>query len=181
MNFSVLVDLLGFEFSLLILGLLFIRLVRVDLLKTFGIFALLVGVKVTLSLLAFPDVSIVPILIVAVSAFLAVLLLTGVAGDSFSSDNYGSLLIGLGLFPWYISSGAAIGYVMLSLVLVTILTEFRVAKAFKAIGERKVALRYAKRRLSAEKYSELGENGSAIFAVPIAISAFVVACFMSLN
>lgn len=170
----------GFELSFLLFALFFIRLVRIDLSKFTALFIIFVASKSILSYIAYPNVSIIPIIITGLVGLIFILLITGIVGDKFSSDNYESILAGIGLFPWYLDTGLSLLYFFLSLIIITIVTEVRIGNAFRSIGSHKMKLRDAKKRLSEKEYDEVRKKGSTIFAIPIALSAIISAIIVSL-
>ena len=175
-----LATLFGFELSFLLFALFFIKLVRIDLIKFTALFAILVASKSILSYIAYPDISVLPIVITGLAGLIIILLITGVIGDKFSSDNYESILVGVGLFPWYQDTGLSVLYFFLSLIIITIATEVRIGNAFRSIGSHKMKLRDAKKSLSEKEYDEVKKKGSIIFATPIALSAIISAVIVSL-
>ena len=170
----------GFELSFLFVALLLLRVLRLDLSSFTVVYVILVSSKAIVSHLAYPELSFYPIVAVGFAGLLFITTFSGVFGASLGADNYGSILAGVGLFPWYFDMGMSIIYFILTLLFISVVTEIRVAQAFRSIGSRKMRLSIAKQKLSEEQFKLLTHKGSTVFAVPIMLAAFVASIAVSL-
>lgn len=175
-----LTTLVGFELSFLLLALLFVQLVRMNLLKFSMLYSILVASKAIVGTMLYPDLSIVPIIVTGVLSFVLIVLIVGLLGNRVSTDNYTVILATAGLFPWYLDGGLSFLFFIFVSIITIAYTEFKIRRAFKAIGEPKLKFNTAEKRLSPEKYAELKKHGSAFFAMPVALAALISAFIVTL-
>lgn len=173
MNPGTISYLFGFEISFLLVGLALTRFFSVSLKKFVPFYFLLVAGKALIASMTIAQSEVVPIIIAGAGGLVILLIMTGFLGTTFSSRNYEAIALSIGLFPWYLDKGISLAYLVIALVLITAVSEYRVHHAFSLIDYSYMPLRTAKKKLSEENYEKLMKNGSTLFAVPIMISAIL--------
>lgn len=175
-------ELLGFHLSFLVLGLLFVRLVKLDLIKYTGLYAILVAIKAVLGSLlieGFDTKDIITIAAIGVIGAVFVVVMSGVLGERLNTDSYASLMFGMGLFPWYLGLATSLAYVFTSAAIIMIVSEFRSFFTLRKLGARTITARTPKRLLNESDYVIYKQKASVVFATHIAIAAIVSALLFS--
>lgn len=167
------------DFVLLLIALLTILYIPIDLAKFTGLYVLLVALKTILCIADGDTSKVWPIVIIGGVGLVFVLILTGIFGGNMGAANYQGLMATVGLFPWYLGLGTSIIYVAFILVSTTIVSEYKLSKAFKSIGVKKIRPKVAKRRLTEAEFSEIQRLGSSTIEVPVMISAVLTAILIA--
>jgi hypothetical protein len=159
----------------LLAGLLFVALVRTQLVKFMGVYLLLVAGQAVATYLLMPTVSfIVPLTIGAAGALLSIVLI-GLLGARIGVANTQTAFVALGLFPWYLGVGPAIVYVVVSALALAFWATVTTSRAFARGGHRRVSLKRAKAEMSASDYEVFSKRAAVVFALPVLVGALAAA------
>lgn len=165
-NFSV-------HFSILIVALFLVRLIKISLFNFMGLYVILGGINAGILYLADQPQYIIPSLIALVVGLVLTMLLSGMAGANISQHNYQAILVAIGLFPWYLSFGPALVFGVASFVLIIFGAHFKIGRAFKKIGVKRFNIKNAKERLTEEQYDILRKYGSMTYSMPLLIATLI--------
>lgn len=168
---------IGFEAPFIIISLMAARFLQVNMLH-YSFFAVILSMlKNAVAYVSFESsvkLIIVPNLVILLFSFIIIFVIAGFSGRSMSPKNYETLLAGMVFYPWYLGFAPSLAYLFISCILVLILSEIRLRRAYSAIGSRTIRNRkYAKKVLSQEEYEQVVANGSVILAIPVLLGALI--------
>lgn len=158
----------------MILAALLIRLLPMPIRNFQAAYLILGAAWIGIHSYFFPQIGILPPIIILVMGEVFLFLAMGILGTRLGNANYGSILIAVGFFPWYLGVGTSLIYVLGVLLVASLVawTKFKLATKKYGIGNSRVEV--VKQRLSEEAFADFSRKASVIFSLPIALTAFVV-------
>lgn len=180
-NINFLIELFSAHMSVMILGLLLVKITKLNPQRFVMLYTILGALQIVILKLSFPDFNMVPVILALCFGLLLMIIIAGIKGTSFGSANYESILVGYGLFPYYLGFYTSLIYIILSLLFIAIHSQVSISRAFKKIDKSKIPIKKAREKFSNDEYNELKKYGSIIFAMPMLFAAIVTALSISLQ
>lgn len=171
--FSDTLTVLSFEFPTLLVALLAARYLRVGMLNYAGIVIILATVKAGMAYASGNQETAMWVGVVALVSLVLSVILAGAMGSRMSVDNHKSLLGAMSLFPWYLGLPYSVVYIMLSMGFLAAVTTIAARRAFASVGHRVMKPERARKEMTEGYYNKVMTKARVIFAMPIAVSAFV--------
>lgn len=165
----------------LIAGLVIIKVFRIPLGKFVYIYGLLAAITVVTRMLYYSDFNLLMGLIFPVGGLLVVVILTGALEHKISSANYSSLLVVIGLFPWFMSTAVSIWFLVLAPIFLMFHSLLRQKAAFKSLGVSSMPLKLVKKKLSTDNYNLFVSRASVIYAMPFLVAVILVLSVYALS
>lgn len=122
----------------------------------------------------FPHLGMVAPVVILLLGEVFMFVMMGFIGTKLGHANYASLLVASGFFPWHLGLKTSLFYVLTAFLVATITAwvKFRwAAKSFDVKGNKTEVF---KKKLSSEDYEAFTRRASVIFALPLALAAFIV-------
>lgn len=139
-----------------------------------GIYLLLGAAWVAIHALLIPEVWIVWIVAILVAGELFHIIMVGWMGNNLGAANHASILVAVGLFPWYIGIVQSIIYVFFCLIIGAIFSQVRFKHYARKYGINSSRPDVVKKELSNEDWVEFQKKASLILAGPFAIAAVLL-------
>lgn len=147
-------------------------------LRTFQAVYLIAGAAwILLHYTFLPSVPILWPIIILIVGEVFQLLMIGLLGNKLGPNNYASLLLLVGLFPWYLGVAVSGSYVALFFLFTAVLSTVRYKLAVKRTGLELKNPAAAARQLKGEELDKFQKGASVIFSLPGALAALTVAAF----
>lgn len=162
----------------LVIGLVTARLLPVDLLKFVTVYIILGGVSILLTSFLLPSVNILFPIIGVVAGLVVFLILTALLGNKISATNYASILMAMGLYPWYAGVVPAIAFVLGSFLFLGLHSAIRAKLAFNGTGMRFQNFERARKKMSEDEFKTFSKKASVIFAIPFILAALFSIVFV---
>lgn len=171
---------LGLFFSVMAIGLILIRLVRLPLVKYLPIYFILVLLQTIVLYLSKTPYNFWLVPTYGLIGFIIVFIAAALFGKKISFNNYESCLVAIGLFPWYLGMTASLIYAFILLIFLTIQSYVALGRGFKAVGVGRMSMLTARKKLNDKEKEILAEKGSTIFVIPFLISAVLTGTIISI-
>lgn len=123
-----------------------------------------------------------PIIILVIGEIVQ-LLAIGVIGARLGPSNYASILLMVGLFPWYLGFGVAFSYVLFFLAFTAVVSTVRFRLALRNAGIKPGVVKSPEAvmaKLQGGELERFRKTASVMFSMPAALSALAVMVFMSI-
>jgi hypothetical protein len=159
----------------LLIGLIVIRAKSISLRSFQAVYLLIGAANVAFCYFVFPTVDIlVPIAALAVG-IIVTLIATGVFGRSDTSCHYETLLVAVGLFPWYLGWRASVVYVIAAIVFCTVVKLTTSIIAINSIQFPIKSILKPSESLPEAKLAIYREKSFAILTTPVGFAAILSA------
>jgi hypothetical protein len=155
----------------LLIGLIVIRAKSITLRSFQAVYLLLGAANVALCYVAGVDI-LFPIIALAVGLLLT-LLATGMFGRSDTSSHYETLLVGVGLFPWYLSWRASLVYIVAAIVFCVYLKLSKNIVAMHSVYYPVSSIWKPSKKLPEDKLAIYREKSFTILTTPVGVAAVV--------
>lgn len=139
-----------------------------------GVYLLLGAAWVTIHSLLIPEVSIWVIVSILVAGELFHIVMVGWMGNKLGAANHASILIAVGLFPWYIGIPQSVLYIFLCLIIGAVFSQLRFKHFARKYGVDSSRPDVVQKALSKEDWDEFKKKASLILAGPFAIAALII-------
>lgn len=139
-----------------------------------GVYLGLAGVWIVIHALLIPGVWIGWLALIVLGGEIAHILMVGFAGRKLGPANHSSILLAVGLFPWYIGIAQSIAYALLAVILGAVYSNVQFkhqAKKFDINSNRPDVM---KKKLSEEDWLKFKSKASVILAAPFAVAAILM-------
>ena len=177
--FQNLIENFSIHFSILIVALFLVRLLKISLFKFMGLYVVLGGIHAGILYLGDKPEFIIPSIIGMAAGLISVILLSGIAGKNITQHNYQAILVAIGLFPWYLEFGPALIFGFASFIIIVISAHFKIGHAFRKINVKRFNIKDAKKRLTEEQYEIFRKAGSITFSMSFLIAALATLLLMA--
>lgn len=160
--------------SVLFLSLITVaRFIKLPLHIFYTIYSLvIVGLGMFLYLNNFDNV--LPIIISGIVGIFGSILVMALVGPKLGVINYNIILVGLGLFPWYLDVRYSLVYVLLFMVFITIFSEFKKFYSFKKNNLRRVKFSAIGRVYSKDEQELIIKDASIFYYFPFVVAYILV-------
>jgi hypothetical protein len=155
----------------LLIGLIVIRAKSITLRSFQAVYLLLGAANVAICYSSGVDI-LRPVVALAVGIVLT-LLATGVFGRSDTSSHYEALLVGVGLFPWYLGVRTSLTYAFLAILFCVIVKLVKNIFAMHSIYYPVKTIFNPSKRLPEEKLAIYREKSFALITTPVGVAAVV--------
>lgn len=162
------------------IGLLIVRFAPVKLRTFQGVYLLLGATSLGLHYYLLDNPNLFGILISLASGIVATILFAGFGGTKVAPIDYQTVLVGVGLFPWYLGIKISMIYVASALVISLLWTIANILIAFRSVKINPMPIKRAKLVLSAENFEKFKKKASPVLTHPLGISAFIAVLSMTL-
>ena len=163
----------------LLLGLLLTVYTKLNLRIFQGVYLLLGAINVLAYY--FMDLSILYPVVYFIVGELAMVLMLGIMGKTFSPKNYAAIMFAIGLFPWALNMGVTIIYLVILMITTAAYAHFKNISGFKNIGQSFSDPLKAVKKMSSEDLSKFREKATVTLGTPFLIStilAFIAFIFL---
>lgn len=159
----------------LVLGLLLVRFVALPLRYYQALFLLLGAAWVGLHYVFMPWVGLlIPLLIMGVGE-LVHLLFVGLYGSKIGAANSASLLMAVGLFPWYWGTTSSVVYIFLAFLAISAVSWVHMRRAGRAYDVLNQKFEVVQKRLSKKDLEGYRTLASTLIALPLLTAALLTA------
>lgn len=155
------------SFICIFIGLLAVRFLKMQLYSFQGVFLLLLSLNVLINFMFNIGTKIWVILLIGLIGIIFELFLASLLGNKVSTSFYESVVVGIGLFPWYLNTIATIIYLVSTILLIVIISRIKSKKSLKKV--------FVDRK--DEKRNRLQKNDDTYIHIEIPI---IIGCCLSL-
>lgn len=167
-------NLLMVHTSILILSLLLVKIAKLSLGKFTGLYFVMVALNVLIHELIYPGDYLIFTIIIGLIGFIITLILSGFIGDSMNSSNYSSIMVFVGLSPWYLGVAASVTFSVVTIIVLAVYAFTKQSLAFKKVGHtRYISMDLAKQKMSEQEFEIFLKKSNIIFALPMLLSVFI--------
>jgi hypothetical protein len=165
----------------LILGLLIVRIAPISLKSFQAVYLLLGAANIGLHHFYRPDISLIALSIPLAAGIAIVMIIAGVIGKMRSSVHYETILVSVGLFPWYLGLIPSAIYILVSIILMAIIVYFSRLWASHSIHSKMMKNSSLKASRSKEDYEIFVKKSTVILTSPIGFGAIAAAIIHSIQ
>lgn len=167
-------DLLMVHTSMLILSLLLIKIAKLSLGKFVGLYFVMVVLNILVHELINPGDYLISTIVIGLIGFIITLILSGFVGGSMNSSNYSSIMVFVGLTPWYLGIAASVTFSVVAIIILAVYAFTKQSLAFKKVGHsRYISMDLAKQKMTEQEFEIFLKKSNIIFALPMLLSVFI--------
>lgn len=155
----------------LLIGLTVIRAKSITLRSFQAIYLLLGAANVAFCYFNFPEVSILRPIAALASGLVLTFIATGIFGKRETSAHYETILVGVGLFPWYLGWRASLVYVAAAIIFCAAVKLSKMIAAMYSIKYPLKTILKASQILPEEKLATYREKSFALLTTPVGVAA----------
>lgn len=159
----------------LLIGLTVIRAKSISLRSFQAVYLLLGAANVALCYVNFPTVSILRPIAALASGIVLTFIATGIFGKRETSAHYETILVGVGLFPWYLGWRTSLVYVAAAILFCVIVKLTKNIVAMGSINYPMKTIWKASQILPENKLTIYREKSFALLTTPVGVAAVAAA------
>lgn len=159
----------------LLIGLTVIRAKSISLRSFQAVYLLIGAANVAFCYFNFPEVDILFPIAALVVGIVATFIAAGFFGKSNTSAHYETLLVSIGLFPWYLGWLTSLVYVIAAIVFCAVVKLTSNLMAMSSINYPLKTILKASQTLPEEKLSVYREKSFALLTTPVGVAAVISA------
>lgn len=164
--------------SILILTLLLMKIAKLSLSKSIGLYFVMAALNVTIHELIAPGEYLLSTIITGILGFVITIVLVGFVGTGINNLNYSSIMSFIGLVPWYLGWKESILIFLVTLIVLAIYALILQTWAFKSVDHpRYISIAMAKKKMTEEEFELFSKRSNVIFTIPI-IVGFSLSLFL---
>lgn len=165
----------------LLIGLTVIRAKSITLRNFQAIYLLLGAANVAFCYFNFSEVDILPPIAALASGAILTFVAAGFFGKRETSAHYETILVGVGLFPWYLGWSASLVYVAAAILFCSIVKLVKNIAAMSSINYPLKTILKASEVLPEEKLAIYREKSFALLTTPVGVAAVASALVFATN
>lgn len=155
--------------SIVVLALLLVKITKLPLGKFSALYAVMVAINVVIHQIIHPGEFLISTIVIGVIGFVFTVVLSGLIGSGMNSLNYSSIMVFVGLSPWYLGWKASL-LMFVTILVLAIYLFARQTWAFKSVGHKRyVSMEQAKKKMKAEEFELFLTRANSIFAIPMIV------------
>lgn len=178
----VLDELVFLHFGALILSLLLVKITKLSLGKFTLLYFVMSALNIVAHELLYPGEFLLGTISSAAAGLIAVVIMSGFSGTRISPANYSTILVFLGLSPWYLNLELVITLVVSTLLISSIYGFVQQFWAFKSLGYNWMpSLKQAENKMKSDDFEKFKIRSNVVFVYPFLISIAATIILVSLS